>query len=255
MTLISATIICLNEEKKIRQCIESIINVVDEVIIVDSFSKDSTKSICLEYDKVKFFEQKFLGYIEQKNFAISKASYDYVFSLDSDEALSESLQEKILTLRTSGLKADGYIFNRVTNYSGQWIKHCGWYPDKKLRLFNKQVGSWAGINPHDKVKLQSENTIHIPHDILHYSYDSIKDHVSQTNNFSSIASKAAYENGKRTTILNIISRTLFQFPRDYFLKRGFLDGFYGFVICWINTLAVFLKYTKIYEIQKNENIL
>ena len=159
MSKISAAIITFNEEKNIERCITSLRNVADEVVIIDSGSTDRTVEIAKDL-KATIFTNPFKGHIQQKNFAITKTQYDWVISLDADEALSEELTASILAVKEN-LKGSGYIFSRLTNYCGKWIKHCGWYPDKKLRLFKKHEGKWGGKNPHDKYLLNDPgNEVH-----------------------------------------------------------------------------------------------
>lgn len=251
MIKLSAVIITLNEEKNIRRCIESLKLVSDEIIVVDSLSIDKTKDICTEMN-VRFIEQKFLGYIEQKNFALGLASHDHVLSLDADEALDEKLQSEILKLKSNFI-CDGYEFNRLTMYNGFWVRHCGWYPDKKLRLIKKQKAQWGGTNPHDALLLNGTMG-YIPGDLLHYSYDSISSHVLQTNKFSTIEAQSLFLRGKRSTLLKIVTRPPFQFFKDYILKKGFLDGRYGFIICLINSLYVLLKYAKMMDMELNKKV-
>jgi hypothetical protein len=143
--------------------------------------------------------------------------------------------------------------NRLTNYCGRWIRHCGWYPDKKLRLFKRSVGRWGGVNPHDKIILSSPRIGHLKGDLLHFSYDSVSDHIYQTNRFTTIAAKAAFDQGKRASYFKIITRPFFQFFRDYFLKFGFLDGIKGISICYINSLSAFLKYYKLKELESDKS--
>ncbi|WP_315818708.1 glycosyltransferase family 2 protein [Paraflavitalea speifideaquila] len=152
MSFLSVVIITFNEEKNIKRCLESVQSVADEVIVVDSLSTDGTKRICNEFG-VRFIEQAFLGYIEQKNFALDQASHDLVLSLDADEAIDEVLKGAILRVKQEGVAADGYIMSRCSNYCGKWIRHGTWYPDRKLRLFNRQKARWGGVNPHDKIVL------------------------------------------------------------------------------------------------------
>ncbi len=253
MVKLSAAIITFNEEHNIKRCLDSLCGIVDEIIIIDSFSTDKTQEICNEYD-VTFIKQKFLGHIEQKNLALKHTTHEYVLSLDADEALDDKLKNEILKIKEN-FKADGYYFNRLTNYVDHWVRHCGWYPDKKLRLFKKNMGTWSGMNPHDIISMNEGSiTKYIEGDLLHYSYDSISDHVDQTNKFTTIAAKAAYTSGKRSSIIKIITRPVFKFLKDYFLKRGFLDGRYGFIICCINALSALLKYSKIKELQDGKTI-
>ncbi len=251
---ISATVICFNEEGKIAKCLDSLQGVADEIIVVDSFSTDRTKEICLSYSNVQFFENPFAGHIEQKNFALGLCNFDYILSLDADEALSPELKESILQIKDN-LSLNAYRFNRLTDYNGFWVRHCGWYPDTKLRLIKKGTASWQGKNPHDLLIPQhAEKVGFLKGDLLHYSYDSITDHVNQTNKFTTIAAKAAYESGTRSGLFKILTRPPLKFLKDYFLKGGILDGRYGLVICTINALSAFLKYSKIKELQDSKKI-
>ncbi|PKP50106.1 MAG: glycosyltransferase family 2 protein [Bacteroidetes bacterium HGW-Bacteroidetes-12] len=247
---LSVVIITYNEQRNIARCLDSVLPVADEIVVVDSFSTDDTEKICSKYN-VKFLQHPFEGHIEQKNYALAQAQFDYVLSLDADEALSETLSQEIKNIKTHCEK-DAYSFNRLTNFCGQWIKHCGWYPDKKTRLWNKNKGKWGGVNPHDKVMMQQNaSTQHINADILHYSFNSIDEHLKQIAYFTDISSKAAFEKGKRSTNFKIAYKTGFKFLRDYILKLGFLDGKYGFIICKNSAYAKFLKYSKLKKLHQN----
>ncbi len=187
MQKISAVIITLNEEKYIGQCLESLQQVVDEILVVDSYSKDKTKEICQSY-KAKFIEHEFEGYKEQKNWAMKQASNDIILSLDGDELLSEELQKSILRIKED-FQADGYTINRRNNYYGRWMKHSGVYPDRRIRLFNRQKGEWKGINPHDIFRLNNgANKQWLKGDLLHYVNDSMEKHRQKIENFSNILS-------------------------------------------------------------------
>lgn len=242
---LSAVIITFNEERNIARCIESLLSVADEIVVVDSFSKDKTKEICLSYG-VTFLEHKFDGHIEQKNWAKDQAKFDYVLSLDADEALDETLQKEILNIKNN-CELEGYEMNRLTNYCGKWIYHCGWYPDTKLRLWNKNSGAWGGDNPHDKFDLfDSKKTIkHLKGNILHYSYYTREDHYKQVEYFTTILAKAQFEKGKKASFLVFIFSPIVKFIKDYFIKLGFLDGKAGFTISRISAYATFLKYKKL----------
>lgn len=253
MIKLSAAIITFNEEHNIERCINSLKGVADEIIVVDSFSTDKTAEICKSLG-VTFIENKFSGHIEQKNFILTQTTHDYVLSLDADEALDEKLKRSILDVKNN-FKYDGYSFNRLTNYVDKWIYRCGWYPDKKLRLFDKTKAKWAGVNPHDIIEMHEDSNItQLSGNILHYSYDSISDHINQTNKFTTIAAKEAFERGVRSSTFKIISRPILKFLKDYFLKRGILDGRYGFIICCINSLSALLKFSKIKDLQEGKNI-
>lgn len=251
MIKLSVVIITLNEEKNIARCLDSVSGLADEVVVVDSFSNDKTKEICLKYG-VRFIENKFAGYQDQKNIAHQLASYDYVLSLDADEVLSKKLYEEIKKIKNN-FACDGYEFNRLTNYNGHWVRHCGWYPDQKIRLVKKQLSRWGGGNIHEG--LEVDGIIgHIEGDLFHYSYDSISSHVLQTNKFSSAEAQIRFTNGKRASLLKLVTRPPFQFFKDYFLKLGILDGRYGFIICFLNSLYVLLKYAKMIDLDNSKEI-
>ena len=247
MQKLSVAVITFNEEKNIARCIESVLSIADEIVVVDSHSTDQTAAICSRYP-VKFIVHDFEGYIQQKNYALSCCTNEYILSLDADEALSTELIESIKKVK-SQITADGYTMNRLTRYCGQWIKHCGWYPDVKLRLINRK-GNWGGVNPHDKLMLPSgSSSIHLKGDLLHYSYESINDHIEQIKKFTEIGAAEAYRNGVRSSVFKIIYKSKAKFLRDYIFKLGFLDGFYGFVICTNSSFATFLKYVRIRILQ------
>ncbi len=247
---ISAVIITFNEEKNIARCIKSLKGVVDEIVVVDSFSKDKTTSICEELG-AKIIEHKFDGHIQQKNWAITQAKFPVVLSLDADEALTRELKESIISIKNNW-EHDGYSFNRLTYYCGKWVKHCGWYPDKKLRLWDKTKGKWGGTNPHDTFIMNEEATTkHIKGDLLHYSYYTISQHIQQVDYFTDIASKAYHEKGKKSNLFLILFSPLLKFFKSYFIKLGILDGYYGLVICMISAHETFLKYVKLKELQRD----
>ena len=249
-TKLSGVIITFNEEKNIARCIDSLMNVTDEIIVVDSFSTDRTEAICKEKNAT-FIQNKFDGHIEQKNFAMRQAKFDYVLSLDADEALSPELEKAIQQEKTD-FKYDGYRFNRLTSYCGQWIKHCGWYPDTKLRIWNKTRGEWKGENPHDTLVMQGSTEVkNLNGDLLHYSFTSVNQHVKTIQSFSEIGARAAFKRGKRSSVFSIVVNPSFKFIRDNIFKAGFLDGYYGLIVCLNSAYATFLKYTLIYELQRS----
>lgn len=250
MLKLSAVIITYNEERNIERCLQSLIHVSDEIVVVDSFSTDRTKEICTRFN-VRFIEQKFLGYIEQKNFALQRATFDYVVSLDGDEALSKTLQKSILNLK-SDWKFDGYYCNRYNNFCGQWIKHSDWYPNKKLRVFDKRKAKWCGINPHDNVQLNNENaeTGFIKGDILHWTYSTYAEMEAKTEYFSTIASKAYFEKKKTAPLIKLIWNPFWAFFKAFFLRLGFLDGLNGLRICYQTGKITYLKYKKLRHLRK-----
>jgi glycosyltransferase involved in cell wall biosynthesis len=247
---VSAVVITLNEEKNISRCLDSLYKVVDEILVVDSFSTDKTEEICNK-KRARFMRHPFEGHIEQKNYAMSQATYGHILSIDADEALSEELKKSIFSAKNNW-NYDGYSFNRMTNYCGKWIRHCGWYPDKKIRLWDRRKGSWGGVNPHDKVIMEKNSSVKgLSGDLLHYSYYTIRENISQINNFSDIAAQAAYKMGeKANVVLDIVLNPIFTFLKKYFLKLGLLDGYYGLVISINSAYFRFLKYAKLREMNK-----
>ncbi len=247
MVGISVVIISYNEERNIARCIKSVLGIADEIVVVDSYSTDRTEEICRGLG-ADFYQHPFKGFRQQKNFALSLASYDYVLSLDADEALSKGLYDRILEIKRD-LKYDGYFFNRRNKYCGQWIRYSNWYPDSKLRLFNRKKGYWGGINPHDKVVMKPEARItHVKEDILHWVLSSYEEHLNKVNKFSSIAAEEYYNMGRKTTIASMLVHTFWRFCKTYFLRLGFLDGFNGFVISSLSAYTTFLKYIKLRQL-------
>ncbi len=249
---LSGVIITFNEARNIEKCLASLSNVVDEIVVVDSFSTDNTKTICKRFN-VTFIEQEFLGYIEQKNFALAQAKHNYIVSLDGDESLSETLQESIIQLK-SNWKLDGYYANRFNNFCGQWIKHSDWYPNKKLRVFDRRKANWQGMNPHDNVQLHDKNqkTGHLKGDILHLTYQSYEEFSAKTEYFSDIAAKAYLKNNKKAPVWKLLWNPFWAFFKSFFLRFGFLDGYNGFVICKETAKITYLKYSKLRELYKSE---
>jgi glycosyltransferase involved in cell wall biosynthesis len=246
-------IITYNEENNIGRCISSVLPIADEIVVVDSFSTDKTEAIATSMG-ARFIKNPFAGHIEQKNYALKLSTHDYVLSLDADEALSPELLEQIKSVKNN-IQYNGYRFNRLTNYNGHWVRHSGWYPDTKLRLVKKDKALWGGENPHDILQMTSADKVgFLKGDLLHYSYASISAHVEQTDKFTTIAARAAFKQGKRSSVFKIVTRPMFKFLRDYFFKRGFLDGRYGFVICCINSLYALLKYSKLHALHQGREI-
>lgn len=246
---ISIVIITFNEEKNIERCLNSVAGIADEIIVLDSYSTDKTEEICYKYN-VKFFQHKFDGHIEQKNRAITYASNKYILSLDADEELSEELKKSILEVKNNWT-CDGYFFNRLNNYCGTWIRHTSWYPDRKLRLWDSTKGMWKGINPHDKYEMTADSKLcFLDGNLLHYTYPDINSHIKQINYFTDISAQHYFFNGKKSSYFNIFFSPFIKFIKEYILKLGFLDGYYGFLVCILSSYATFLKYIKLKELYK-----
>lgn len=249
MMKITAAIITFNEEHNIERCIQSLTTIADEVLVVDSFSTDATKEICLRLG-VRFVEHPFEGHIQQKNYALENATHEWVLSLDADEALTDELKNSIQSIKKHP-HFDGYRFNRLTNYCGHWVKHCGWYPDTKVRLVKKNNAKWMGVNPHDRLELINGNkTGFLSGDLLHYSYNSIEQHYKQIEYFGDIAAKELHAKGGRSNFFIIGLKTIAQFIKSFFIKKGFLDGKTGFTISRLSAYATYRKYIKLLRLQQ-----
>jgi (heptosyl)LPS beta-1,4-glucosyltransferase len=246
---ISATIITLNEEINIGRCIDSLEGVVDEIIVMDSNSTDKTKEICLQKG-VRFVSQDWLGYAAQKNRLNSLAQYEMILSIDADEALTESLKESILALKKKQF-IGVYSINRITNYCGKWIKHSGWYPDVKVRLFPKETSHWEGDIVHEELIF---DPIHTPYllrgDLAHYSYVSHKQHRARADHYSRLTAKKYVEKNKKVFLFQPAISAVFRFFKMFVLKLGFLDGVSGFHIASISAASNFYKYQVVKKIYR-----
>jgi glycosyltransferase involved in cell wall biosynthesis len=256
MIRISVVIITYNEEKNIERCLQSVKNIADEILVVDSLSIDGTINIAKNFG-AKIISQAFLGHVQQKNFAALQATYDWVLSLDADEALSPGLEKSILQIKEQ--QAGGYYayrMCRLTNYCGKWIKHSGWYPDKKVRLFNRTKGCWNGENPHDRWELYEniKNIKDLHGDILHYSFYSMLDHIRKIEQYSDIAARARVEKNKNYSLLKIIVVPGWVFFMNYIVRLGFLDGYYGLIVCKLQAYDTWIKYNLVrqYAAMKKE---
>ena len=241
MELLSAVIITFNEERNIGRCLDSLVGVVDEIVVVDSFSTDKTIEICKEKG-VKIIQNSFEGHIQQKNFAMAQAQNDWILSLDADEALTEELKESVLQVKNNPTEK-GYQFNRLTNYCGKWVRYCGWYPDSKVRLVNRNFASWGGVNPHDKLELNSGlNVGFLKGDLLHFSYYTKEDHLKQIEYFGRIAADELIKKGYKISFTMLYLKVIAQFFKSYFIKFGILDGITGFKISYRSAFATYRKY-------------
>ena len=244
MAKISACIISYNEEKKIEDCLKSLQPVVDEIIIVDSNSTDQTIEIAKKYTD-KIFTQTFLGYGKQKNFAVSKANHDWIINLDCDERLSEKLQKSILDIKNTLDDTQAWYMARKTFYIYRWLNHC-WYPDKKLRLYNKNKTQWSNADVHESVIPGNLKCNTLDGDILHYSFDSISDHLKTIDKFTEIGADEIVRKNKPVTVISPLTHASWTFIKLYLFKRGFLDGFAGLVVSVLSYVHVFIKYSKAY---------
>ena len=244
MNPISVAIITYNEEKNIERCLQSIMGIADEIIIVDSFSTDNTLKIAEKFN-AKTYSKEFLGYAEQKNLANQYCTHELILSLDADEVLSTELYRSIKNIKEN-LDADAYELKRLTNYAGKWVKHCGWYPDKKIRLFKKSKAHWAGPKLHEILVLTNDAKIKLlDGDLLHYSFHSEEDHLKQIDKFTNISSEELYNKGKKSSPYHLYLKPILRFFTDYIIKLGILDGATGYTVCKNSAYAAYLKYYKL----------
>jgi glycosyltransferase involved in cell wall biosynthesis len=242
---ISVTIITHNEEENIRACLESV-QWADEIIVVDSGSTDRTVEICREFTDMVFFNP-WIGMKEQKQYAVEKASHTWIFSIDADERATEKVRLFILQ-EVQNPAYDGYRFTRQNYFLGVWLKHGGWYPDHVLRLFRKDRGYFGGINPHDKVIIKTSNVATLKIPIIHHTYKSLSQYLAKQNMYSSISARELFSSGKRVAPYIIPLKAFWKFVETYFVKKGFLDGFRGFIVAVGATYAIFWKYVQIWDL-------
>ena len=250
MIKISAVVITYNEEHSIGLCLKTLKSVADEIVVVDSFSNDKTKAICVG-SGVKFVEHIFEGHIQQKNFAVSQASNDFILSLDADEYLSDELIKSIRSIKENGSQ-QAYTMNRLTGIGGRWIYSTDWYPDRKLRLWHKDIGKWGGYNPHDTVILNKGVSVgHLNGNLMHDGYEDYSDLMNKANQYARIFAKAN-QNKKSSSVFKAIYKSMYTFIRNYILKLGFTSGFDGLVISCANTYYTFFKYAMLRELNKQK---
>jgi len=253
MALLSVSIITLNEERNIARCLRSLQDIADEIVVVDSGSTDQTKQICESFG-VSFIVQPFLGFIEQKNFAMAATTHPFVLSIDADEELSPELKQSIIIEKNNGFPFPGYIMSRRSWFCDKWIGHGTWYPDRKLRLVKKESSTFVGFNGHDKLELiKGLEARLLKGDLMHYTYYSLDEFILKTNQYSTMSAKALFEAGKKASILNLLWNPFFTFFKSYFLKAGFLDGFNGYIIARHSASQTFLKYAKLIQLQRMQH--
>jgi len=245
-------IITFNEEKNIQGCLESVEEIAQEIIVLDSFSTDRTKEIAEMFSKVKFSTNSFRGHVEQKNKAISLCENDWILSLDADERLSPELRQSLKNWLEMEVDStlSGYQMARLTWHMGRWIRHSGWYPQRRLRLIKKGKAQWTGDNPHDYLELaKGEVYGRLSGDILHYSFQDLSHQIQTINQFSSIVAFTRFKRGQEHSLLLALTKPFIKFIEIYIWKLGFLDGIPGLYIALSSSFSTFLKYAKIYELK------
>jgi glycosyltransferase involved in cell wall biosynthesis len=247
---VSAIIVCYNEEENIGRCLKSL-QWCDEIVVVDSFSTDRTVEICRQFTDI-VIQREWAGYRDQKAFAHSRATKEWVLMIDSDEEVTPELQNEIREqLARTGAHYSGFLLPRLVFYLNRWWRRGGWYPDYDVRLFRRDRATWGGTDPHEKIIVDGavrrlRNPLH------HFSYRNIDDHIQRINRYTSISARELQKQGQRWRLSDALFRPVFRFLRFYFLKRGFMEGFAGFYVAVSAAVYVFLKYAKLWEIELEE---
>ena len=243
---VSVCIITYNEEQNIRRCLVSV-KWADEIVVVDSKSTDRTVDICREYTD-KIILRGFPGHIEQKNFALDQAMHNWVFCIDADEEVTPHLYDEIMNvLEDSNPEKTGLYVSRKTEYLGEWVTYGRWYPDYKLRLFDRRYGRWGGENPHDRVEVKGE-TGRLKGELLHRTYRDISHHLNVINQYTTIAANQKYARRIKFPIFHAVFSSVFYFLDSYIIRKGIFHGSRGLILSVMGSYYVFLKYAKLWEL-------
>ncbi|MGQ9800494.1 MAG: glycosyltransferase family 2 protein [Candidatus Saccharicenans sp.] len=245
---ISAVVVTYNNEKKIIDCLESLQGVVDEIIIVDSQSPDLTRKIAA-YFTDKVYQHSSTEYAELKNFGQMQATFDWILSLEPDERLSRGLKLEILKIKQSPDEAEGYYIPRRSFYLGRWVRHSGWYPNRRVRLYKKEKGCWV----QDRFRVTfnfSGQAGRLKNPVEHLAFSSIAEHLNYLNRISGRRAQEMYLKGKKARFYHLWLWPFFRFFGIYFGRGGWLDGFPGLVISMLAAYGLFLKYAKLKEVWK-----
>lgn len=250
MVKLSVVIITLNEERNIERCLRSVMPVADEIVVVDSSSTDRTCEIAQQYG-ARVVTQAFMGYVKQRAFADECATHNHILAIDADEVLSQELQESINKIKKD-TKHNAYRLARLNFYCGQPIRHCGWYPDRKIRLYDRTKGKWHGAMVHEYWQLHDagQQVGLFKGDLLHYTFNTISDHIKQIEKFTEMSARAAVAQGKDCSLLKVWLGPKWTFFTMYVIKAGFLDGYYGMLVCKYSAMAAMIKYSKIRQYAK-----
>lgn len=249
MSTISVTIITLNEEHNITDCLASL-DFADEIIVVDSGSCDRTEEICRAHPKVRFFKHTWEGYGRQKNFAAGQAVNDWILNIDADERVTPELYTSISRLDAS--EATAFRMARENYFGTRWIKYCGWYPNYSTRLYDRRKCGFIERSVHESVKC-SGRVGTLSGNLRHFTYRGITDYLDRMNRYSSLAADEVLKEGKDPGIAAIMLKPVFTFFKMYVVKRGFLEGFQGFQLSFLYSVYTFSKYAKARELLRSKN--
>ena len=249
---ISVTIVTLNEEVNLRRCLASLEGLVQEIVVVDSGSTDATLAIAATAG-ARIFHHAWQGFRDQKQFALQHCEHSWVLSLDADEELSPALREELRRFFADGSaqRYAGASFPRKVHFMGRWIRHGDWYPDRKLRLAQRERTHYEGSSAHDKMVLEEGlQALAMKGDLHHYSFKNSNHYISKINLFADGHLRDQVEAGRSWSLLATLTRPLWRFFRAYVLRRGFLDGFPGLWIAVSTAYQTFIRYSRLYEWQQ-----
>jgi glycosyltransferase involved in cell wall biosynthesis len=244
---LSVVMITLNEERNLARALESI-KWADEIVIVDAFSQDRTKEIAKKYTG-NIYDLAWTGYGPAKQFALEKASFEWVLSLDSDEVLSEPLQLEIQSVLQTEVEFDGYSVCRMSNFLGQWMKHGGWYPDYVLRLFRKDKAHFTAAAVHEELIVTGKSG-HLNGLLLHYTDPNLEHYLTKLNRYTTLSAQELLKKGETANLTDLLFRPPALFIKMYLLKFGFLDGVQGFLLALYSSFHVLTKYAKLWLLQR-----
>jgi glycosyltransferase involved in cell wall biosynthesis len=244
---VSVTVITLNEAAHIGAAIDSA-SWADEIVLVDSGSTDDTVAIA-RAKGARVESRAWTGYVDQKNFAHGLASHDWIFSLDADERISPPLAAEVRSLLATEPPRRGYRIPRVTYHLGRWVRTTDFYPDFQTRLYDRRAARWTGLHVHESVSVDG-GPGQLANDLQHYSFRDLRDQLDRINHYSTLAARQMYERGQRSGLLHLLGHPPAAFLRNYILRRGLLDGTVGLTISVMNSYSVFLKFAKLWELQR-----
>ena len=248
MAKLSVVVICFNEEAILGECL-SAVQWADEIVVLDSFSTDRTLEIARSYTP-RVFQHAWQGYARQKARALTYASHPWVLSLDADEIVSPELAREIQSLLAREPAFAGYRVPRMAFYLGRFLRHC-WYPDVKIRLFQKERGCWSEHEVHETLLLDGPAG-QLKHPLLHYSFPSIQDHLGTIQQYTTLGAESLAKAGRSFSAFRLLGSPLFMFPQHYVGKRGFLDGIPGLIASVLSAFHEFVKYAKLYELTRRD---
>ncbi len=245
---LSVVIVTLNEEFNIKRALDSL-TWADEVLIYDSGSTDQTLTIAQKMG-AKIISGDWLGFGSTKRKATLLAKNDWILSLDADEEVPEPLIQEIrMKFETLNAKT-AYRIPRLSRFLGRWIRYGGWYPDAQIRLFNRQFANWDTAEIHERVEAKQIESLAQP--FHHYVFKSIEHQVQTNNRYSSLQALAMHKKNRRFSWFHYLTKPSVKFLECYFLKRGILDGWVGYLIARNASYSVFLKWSKLKELREKE---